>query len=223
MAHNIRYPKQHQFDSLPRGEKARGERLDISTEDFDAMLNAAAMTKQELIDRLGIPKSKFNKFPVQGYPSFIVQFLKMKANIRMLSAVSDFTGYIESRHDLMDMMARTGVTYGNVARLLNVSIHSAKRWIAKQPPKYVAETLVLFLLIGEVFYSTYGIIRRRDFHPAHLRFKRFPKGTKNMDSSPRRSVGIGIGSGDSGRDEQLRKRREDIEAAEEFAKKTAIL
>lgn len=221
----IRYPKQYQYDSLPRGEISRGELLDISTAELDAMLNAAAMTKEELRERLGIPRAKFKRFPVHGYPNFVVQFLKMKANVRLLAAVSDFTGYMENKHDLMDMMARNGMTYGNIAKLLNVSVHTVKRWVAGEPPKYAAETMVLFLLIGDVFYSTYGILRRRDLHPAHLRYKRFPKGTKNMDSSPRKPAGVGmaqsgVGKGGGGRKEQLLKRKKEREEAEAFAKRT---
>jgi hypothetical protein len=220
-----RIAKQYQYDSLPRGEVSRGELLDISTDEFNAMLDAAAMTSEELRERLGIPRAKFKRFPVNGYPNFVVQFLKMKANVRMLSVVADYTGYIENKHDLMDMLARNGVTYGNIAKLLNVSIHTVKRWIASEPPKYAAETMVLFLLIGDVFYSTYGLLRRRDFHPAHLRYKRFPKGTKNLDSSPRKPVGVGIprsgvGKGLGGRKEQLLKRDKELKEAQSFAKRT---
>jgi len=219
--------KQYQYDSLPRGEASRGERLDVSTEDFTAMLNAAAMTHEELQERLGLPKAKMKRFPTEGYPKVVVQFLKMKASVRMLSAVADFTGYMEHRHDLVDMMARTGITYGNMANMMNVSVHSVKRWTANVPPKYVAETMTLFLLIGEVFYSTYGILRRRDFHPAHLRYRRFPKGTKNMDSSPRRSAGSGneasgVGYGSGGKKKHLLNRTKERRAAAAFAKATGV-
>lgn len=212
--------RQYWLDNLPRREVLLNERIDLSNDELNKLLDAAGMTKKELIERLGISRNKMASFATNGYPTFLVRFLKIKANIRVIATVADFTGHIESKYDLLDMMARNGLTYANVAKILNVSTMTLKRWLSNgNTPKYARETMVLFLLIGDLFYNTYGVIHRRDFHPAHLRYIRLPRGMK-LDSSPRRSAGVGNPNscvGFPGKEKYIKLRKEEKKRAEEYA------
>jgi DNA-binding transcriptional regulator YiaG len=179
--------KQYRFDSFPRNEKRRGECIDLSVAEFKDMREAAGVSVDELCAALGITKRRLDKYRLEGYPRFVVMYLTLRANVRSLYLASEYIGFDDNPDTIIRLMEETGLTYSNLAKVLNVSQHTVQRWVTEDRlPKYAAETLYVFLKIGQLFYVTYGTaLRRRDFLPANKRFKLLPKGTKGLDGSPR--------------------------------------